>query len=67
MNTPECDPDFCRRCDLCGEDMHDHPHPDPMDEEDTLPADEFGEFVTSEGTHVICHAQCGLDREYEMA
>lgn len=32
------------------------------------PADnEMAEFVDDEGKHLYCHAQCGLDREWELA
>lgn len=42
-------------CEVCGESFTGNPH------------EEIGEFVDGEGKHLIAHAQCGLDHEYELA
>lgn len=60
------DPDNRGRCDLCGE-VYDH-----LGEPSIA---EVGEFVDTRGddtespypNHVIAHAQCGVDRELELA
>jgi hypothetical protein len=45
-------------CDLCDE---------PWDVNGPPSRSEVGEFVAPDGSHVIAHAQCGLDAEHELA
>ncbi len=53
------DDDMVGDCEICGERYDQRSHLDSVGS--------VGEFVAPDGTHLIAHAECGLNAEYVLA